>query len=703
MGLGLVSNLTNIIDGLIITGVSALIVTGCGLWYRSSKQSRMPASPNVTTEINTEGVYLEKSRRADLSIEYEPVKPDFIRALEFIGTNIKQIRFRVRVHNNGLIDAKDCKATLILRPVGVTSSKLLQYDYLVWDGVKTEKLIRAGSSELLLVIFSDSCIAGRATACKHDALYSDADGRALQKYNEIIGKYSFDTGDYEAKLQIKALDNISTSARFRIHVDNDYIKTSMELLDNVATIEPTSNNPKNQITYYKSRDEVPPLRELLSPAAESIDMLGITFETITRLNFQPIRDALYRGVRVTFLILGPDSKHVPEHGHFQGGANMKDLIQRSLDILYKEQGKLPADKKDNLIIRTYDASISKSIIIIDRNDNDRAWIKVEDHVVGSDASSRPNRMTYKKGDESFYGQNLHYYDSLLEKSAPYFGSQLPTKLGEEQQKITRSDIERLSSHYDNLNEEVLKPLSKVYLNIHASSALFSGSSEFDRFILDYRYLSDIKKSRYFADAVQHLKKDLGTDIITELKEIESEIEDMNKQILEYKEEIHANIERRLSAISNVTNDPPSASNTVFLPKIKEILENHWFRMLNSMVSQRDKSIDDIISNTGSFTKTYPSTYNEDKCLLKLGGSDTAIIPVEGRQILEFLINDMIKDKEVLKKLISFTERMNGENGMRVKLKTFSERFDSVVDRIKDKKYQTVCDCCRETLKMNIPP
>jgi hypothetical protein len=92
---------------------------------------------------------------------------------------------------------------------------------------------------------------------------------------------------------------------------------------------------------------------------------------------------------------------------------LKELIQKTLDLLCKEKEKLPLENKGNLIIKTYNSLVSHSIIVIDLDNSANAWIKVEERPVGSDSNSRPSDAAFKKLDEDYFRKSLDQYNTLL--------------------------------------------------------------------------------------------------------------------------------------------------------------------------------------------------------------------------------------------------------------------------------------------------
>jgi hypothetical protein len=62
---------------------------------------------------------------------------------------------------------------------------------------------------------------------------------------------------------------------------------------------------------------------------------------------------------------------------------------------------------------------ANSIIIIDRDNPDKAWIQVERRPVGSDSNSRPIDVAYRKDNPVFFDEHSRDYNDLLALSKHY--------------------------------------------------------------------------------------------------------------------------------------------------------------------------------------------------------------------------------------------------------------------------------------------
>jgi hypothetical protein len=172
---------------------------------------------------------------------------------------------------------------------------------------------------------------------------------------------------------------------------------------------------KNGIQHYENRSQLP-FNEMVYKAADSIEMLGITFRIVTYANYDVLKGLLSRKVHITFLLSNPDSSSIDvQKKMYHGSEDLREQIQGSLETLCK----LKNEFKDLVEIMLYDSISQHSIIIIDRDDKDNAWIRVESRPVGSDSDSRPSDVTYRKENQTFFDQYSSEYDILLNNSELY--------------------------------------------------------------------------------------------------------------------------------------------------------------------------------------------------------------------------------------------------------------------------------------------
>ena len=186
---------------------------------------------------------------------------------------------------------------------------------------------------------------------------------------------------------------------FRKRVNNAFEKVPLPTAQ-VHHVTKELGNPDSTdkvVQHYNRRSHLP-LDKLPAEAHQRVDMLAVTFHCVTTSHIELIEETIYRGVRVTFLILDPNSRNaVNRKADFHEGEEVKHHIERSLYVLCEQKKKLRDEYKDNLVIKTYDDIINESIIIIDNK-----LIKIEKHPKGSDSDSRPNQLTYNTDNQSFF-------------------------------------------------------------------------------------------------------------------------------------------------------------------------------------------------------------------------------------------------------------------------------------------------------------
>ena len=168
---------------------------------------------------------------------------------------------------------------------------------------------------------------------------------------------------------------------------------------------------QNGIQHYGNRSRLP-LEDLFAEAQQRIDMLAVTFHTLTTNEIQRIRESLYRGVQITFVILDPNAKQaINRNKDFHEGEEVKYHIERSLHVLCEEKKNLPVlphtDLRNYLIIKTYDNVVKHSIIIIDNK-----LIKIEEHLKGSSPDTRPSSLAFKDDNKSFFEQYSTEYRQI---------------------------------------------------------------------------------------------------------------------------------------------------------------------------------------------------------------------------------------------------------------------------------------------------
>jgi hypothetical protein len=81
---------------------------------------------------------------------------------------------------------------------------------------------------------------------------------------------------------------------------------------NVSQVLGTPNSFEDGIQHYNTRDELPRFGELLGLAHKKIEMSALTFYIVTLQHIGDIETVINRGVKITFLLLNPDSTLSPK-------------------------------------------------------------------------------------------------------------------------------------------------------------------------------------------------------------------------------------------------------------------------------------------------------------------------------------------------------------------------------------------------------
>jgi hypothetical protein len=148
------------------------------------------------------------------------------------------------------------------------------------------------------------------------------------------------------------------------------------------------DSTEDGIMYYKSRPKL--------PLKTSCQSLTLTFGIITIQKITEIKTVLSgdKKVKITFLLLDPNSEYVNIHSQIYTGAeNLKSQITNSLSVLSNLQKDFP----EQVFIKTFHDLAPHSIIILDED-----VIKVEDRLVGGDADSRPSHVTFADDNKAVF-------------------------------------------------------------------------------------------------------------------------------------------------------------------------------------------------------------------------------------------------------------------------------------------------------------
>lgn len=147
--------------------------------------------------------------------------------------------------------------------------------------------------------------------------------------------------------------------KFVPHSIEDKIKKNDTIRRFLRISDPLRGKPeceRNGIRYYDNQNQVPNLYTVLEiNDINEVYILGLTCEPLIKKSYNQIQESLERGIRFNFLILNPESKHVPIQGeNFKAGLDLKSQIDNALKNLSDIKSALPDNKKKNLIVKLND-------------------------------------------------------------------------------------------------------------------------------------------------------------------------------------------------------------------------------------------------------------------------------------------------------------------------------------------------------------
>jgi hypothetical protein len=169
------------------------------------------------------------------------------------------------------------------------------------------------------------------------------------------------------------------------------------------------------IRHYSTRDELR-FHLMLSIAHDSVEILASTFTIVTEQYHDELVYVLAKGISFTFLLLDPQSKETrKQRGLYHRSEDLRYQIRNSLKVLCDLKCEFP----NNVVIKLYDARAPRSIAIIDRENPDSAWIRVERRELDSVPNSRPSDAWYRREEEGRFDNFLKEYDAVVGKSKDY--------------------------------------------------------------------------------------------------------------------------------------------------------------------------------------------------------------------------------------------------------------------------------------------
>ena len=175
------------------------------------------------------------------------------------------------------------------------------------------------------------------------------------------------------------------------------------------------NSIDKGIQHYNSRDRIP-FSKIIDEVTKSVDLSGLTFNIIRLNDLELIEQKLKNGIIFTFIFPDINSKIIDSHiGVYKSSKDLKKQIEDSLRELCELKNNLNIN--NNLIIKTNNKSnFDESLILVDKDNPETSFIKVEFRIKGKSPTTRPSDLAFLNDNEKFYYDWKTEYDNILKES-----------------------------------------------------------------------------------------------------------------------------------------------------------------------------------------------------------------------------------------------------------------------------------------------
>ena len=176
------------------------------------------------------------------------------------------------------------------------------------------------------------------------------------------------------------------------------------------------NSIEKGIQHYNSRERIP-LKEILDNTNDSVDMSALTFTVIRYEDSSLIERKLKKGIKFTFILPDINSKIIDRHtDRYPLSDDLKNQIEKTLSQLCNLKKRF----EENIIIKVNSTdNFDNSIIHVDKNKPEKAFIKVESRPIGKSNKERTSDLVIKEDNEEDYSEFKKLYDDLLDSSKDY--------------------------------------------------------------------------------------------------------------------------------------------------------------------------------------------------------------------------------------------------------------------------------------------
>jgi len=246
-------------------------------------------------------------------------------------------------------------------------------------------------------------------------------------------------------------------------------------------------------------------------------------------------------------------------------------------------------------------------------------------------------------------------------------------------------IKERRKHYNNLNNEILKPLTQLNLNKKLS---------YSETLFDYAKYSigNVKDLLLYKYALKHLSIDRPNfDLDFKLENLKQSLENHNEKVENLEKEIPQIIKNkfRISYSTLRGRQYPYTESS-----INSILKNRFKQYYDNSTS--DKIIDNI--NTYSTKETYKEK-NFANGIVRIGGiriaEDYSLTENDGEQYIE-IMDKLVKNESISNKLKEIKE--SNEN-LELEINEVKQEINQIVEAIDRDLYDTKANCCPTFLRV----
>ena len=241
-------------------------------------------------------------------------------------------------------------------------------------------------------------------------------------------------------------------------------------------------------------------------------------------------------------------------------------------------------------------------------------------------------------------------------------------------------------HYARLDQHIFRPLSSLVASSFRSPIIVDRNF-FSTLKLQYD-LKQVRKSRFYTDALKHLQTDYPT-FEEDVKALENEISTLNRNVNELQQAVEETVSNKFYNLATVVKRSPIPQNSVFLPNLLIILESYWSTILYKHVELKNP-LEELLSSLEPLERDYPKKVERENeiwfgAYLLLKG----ITQDKEAQIIS-TIEQLRSKMDILSKLIALKKK-NTE--LILNSRQIASKFEELSFKIDARKYETVALCC----------